>query len=487
MALAGLGTRSGYAATDGAWNQLRAHLRGRLVLPADSGYTLARQLDLGQFDAVNPQGVAYCADSADVATCLRFAQDQCLPFAIRSGGHSGGGYSTSPGVVIDVSALNSVTVGPTTAVVGGGTVGADITSALSGQGLAIPTGYCPSVAVGGYYQGGGMGALVRSVGMGSDRLVSARVVLADGRTVTASATRNPDLFWALRGGGGGNFGVVTSYEVLHTTVPQVALTRLDYSYDDAARMLDGYTRWLADAPRTIGSASFVQLLDASPGKTPTPIVFLLSLGTTTELTEEAARLVSLTGAPASWTPVVSLPYATAMMSLYGCTDLIGCHRADTTPGGTLPRQEFGLLRSRMFSGPPPLTMWEQSLAVFDEARLAGHARQLEVWAFDGAVHDVAPTATAFVHRDSLISVSFLGSITSAAAADASGRAAAGQFADTGFAVLDPHSSGETYQNFADAGLADWKEAYYGQNYARLSAVKNAYDPHHAFRFAQSIR
>jgi FAD/FMN-containing dehydrogenase len=269
-------------------------------------------------------------------------------------------------------------------------------------------------------------------------------------------------------------------------VPQVALTRLDYSYGNAAAMLDGYARWLVDAPRTIGSASFIQLLDAAPGKTPAPIIFLLSVGTSAQLASEAAWLVALTGAPASQTPVVALPYETAMMSLYGCTDLVGCHRADTTPGGTLPRQEFGLLRSRMFSSPPPIAMWEQVLTTFEDQRLPNHARQLEIWAFDGAVHDVAPAATAFVHRDSLISVSFLGSITTAAAADAAGRAAAKQFADTGFAVLDPHSSGETYQNFIDAELTDWPAAYYGQNYARLSTVKHKYDPHGAFRFAQSI-
>jgi len=485
VALTGLRTTTGFAGTD-PWSRLSSHLRGRLVRPADSGYTTARQLNLGQFDSVNPQGVAYCSDSTDVSTCLKFAQDHALPFSVRSGGHSNAGYSTSPGLVIDVTGLNTVAAGPSTATVGGGTTGFDAVSALAPLGLTVPTGFCPSVSVGGYYQGGGMGALTRYAGMACDRLVSARVVLADGRTVTASATENRHLYWAIRGGGGGNFGVITSYEIAHCAVSQIALIRITFGYDKTADMLDGYARWLVDSPRTVGSGSLVQLMDAAPGHTPVPVIHLLGFGTTAELTGEASRLTALTGTPLSQSPVAVLPYQAAMMALYGCTSATACHRADTTPGGTLPRQEFGLLRSRMFSAPPSHSMWERVAATFEIQRRAGHTRQLEVWAFDGAVHDTSPTATAFVHRDSLLSVSFLGTLSGPAATDPAERAATKAYTDQGFAVVDPESSGETYQNFVDAGLPDWQRSYYGQNYPRLSRVKHLYDPHGAFRFAQGI-
>jgi FAD/FMN-containing dehydrogenase len=496
-AVATAGLRSGYLAGASRpgprggipWSQLQSHLQGRLVLPGDTAYATAVQLDLGQFDSVNPQGVAYCVSSTDVATSLKFAQDNRLPFAVRSGGHNGGGFSTSTGVVIDVSGLDGVTVGASTVTVGAGNQGVDVINALAPQGLAIPGGYCPTVGVGGYYQGGGIGLVSRFAGLGSDRVASAQVVLADGRTVTASPTSHPDLYWALRGGGGGNFGVVTSFDVTPIALTDISLIQLEYSWDAAPQALDGYAQWLVDAPRTVASASLVELFDATAGNTPVTAVYLLSTGTLDELNSEAARLVALTGTPQVQTPAATMPYQTAMMSLYGCSTytVAQCHRTDNSASGLLPRQEFGLLRSRLFAGPPPLSMWEQLAALYDTQRVAGQAHALEIWPLNGAVHDVQPGDTAFVHRDSLLSLSLLGSITTAANATPAGQAAAKQWVDDGFGIVDPVSSGETYQNFIDAELDDWQSSYYGANYPRLRRVKHAYDPFNAFRFAQSIR
>ena len=488
VALTGLGSTPGFAGGGLPWSQLRTHLQGQLVLPTDPGYTVAKQLDLQQFDAVHPQAVAYCAGSADVALSLKFAQDNHLPFAVRSGGHSGGGYSTSTGLVIDVSRLNSISLNGTKVRVGTGVQGVDAINALAPHGLAIPGGYCPTVAVGGYYQGGGIGLLTRAAGIGSDRITAATVVLANGQTVTASATQNRDLYWAVRGGGGGNFGVVTSYDISTAAVAQVGLVNLVWDWTKAADMLAGYARWVVDAPRTIGGGAFLQLPEAAPGVPGIPMVFVSSTGTTAELNSEVARLISLTGAPVQQTPAAVLPYQAAMMNFYRCAadNVAGCHRADTTPGGLLTRPVFGLQRSRMFNRLPSRSVWDNAAALFETLRVPGQAHIMEVLPLGGAVKDLCRTDTAFVHRDALFTVNFLTDIETAAAADQPGRAAGQQFVDDGFDIVDPQSAGETYQNFIDPELTDWRQSYYAENFPRLALTKLKYDPHGAFKFAQSI-
>jgi FAD/FMN-containing dehydrogenase len=487
-AVSGLGVTAGWAHGGTCWDGLRSHLQGTLVLPGDSAYTTAKQLDLQQFDAINPKAVAYCVSNADVALCLKFAQDQGLPFAVRSGGHSGGGYSTTTGLVIDVSKLNSISVGSGTVRVGTGAQGVDVINTLAPYGLAVPGGYCPTVAVGGYYQGGGLGLLTRTAGVGSDRIASAKVVLADGRTVTASATENRDLYWAVRGGGGGNFGVVTSYQLRPAAVTTVGAVNLFWSWDKAVDVLEGYAHWIAGAPRTIGGGAFIRLVDAAPGVTPMVMVFVSSTGTTTELDSEVARLVAMTAAPAQQTPASVAPYRELMMGFFRCAadQVTACHRADTTPGGTLTRPAFGLQRSRMFNQQPSRALWEKAAAVFETSRVAGQAHIFEVLPLGGAVRDLHRTDTAFVHRDALFTLNYLTDIEDPAAATAQGKAAAQKFVDDGFALLDPESSGETYQNFIDPELPDWRQSYYAENYLRLAWIKAKYDPYRAFKFAQSI-
>jgi hypothetical protein len=307
--------------------------------------------------------------------------------------------------------------------------------------------------------------------------------------VTASATSNPDLYWAIRGGGGGNFGIVTSYDITPSALASVGASNLVWTYDQALDMLDGWTRWLVDAPWSIGSGVNVTLMDAAPGQVPTAGVFLGCVDPGPAFAAEIQRLISLVGHAPVVNQTFTAPYQPIMMSLYRCTELsvAQCHRADTSPGGQLPRPAFGAWRSRLFREVMPREGWSKALAVLDNtARVAQQSRQLQVSALGGAVNTVARTATAYVHRDSRYSVSFL---TSNAVAPVSGDAvsAAYQFVDAGFAAVDPYSNGETYQNFIDPRLRDWKRSYYAENYPRLVCVKDTYDPDDVFRFAQSIR
>ncbi|MGP4088700.1 FAD-binding oxidoreductase [Streptomyces sp. KR55] len=469
------------------WDRLRAHLKGRLVLPGDSAYPLAKQLSTAEFDSIHPQAVAYCASPADVALCLAFAQDEDITLAARSGGHSAAGYSTTTGLVIDVSALAGVSIGPDRATLGAGTQLVDATNALAPHGLAVPGGFCPTVALGGFLQGGGTGLLTRYAGIASDTVRAARVVLASGRHVRVSPDRHADLYWAIRGGGGGNFGIVTSYELDPLPVTELSRATLEWSYDAAVDVLDAWARWIVDAPRTVGGSAVVALPDAAPGNTPLVSVLLGSMGGPEVLAAEAARLVSAVGRAPVRQQTTTKPYVTAMMEQYGCGDysVPQCHRTGSGPEARLPRAAFATERSRLFDGPPARTMWEDVVGLFDQVRVPGQRHLLQVGALGGAANDPGRTDTAYVHRDTLFNVSCLG-VIAAGPVDESARAAARQWADTGFGVLDPHANGETYQNFIDPRLENWRSAYYAENYARLVEVKRRYDPYRLFRFPQSI-
>lgn len=470
------------------WSRLSDRLRGHLVLPTDADYQRAKQLYQVQFDATSPQAVAYCVSAADVAACLSFAETHGIPVAARSGGHSAGGYSTTPGLVIDVAGLNTVALGKDSVHIGPGAQLVDIMDTLAPKGLGISGGYCPTVAAGGFFQGGGMGLFTRSIGIAADKVNSAQVVLADGRTVTASPHCNSDLFWALRGGGGGNFGIVTGYDVTPSPLTDVAAINLVWTFDQALDMLDGWAKWLPDAPWTIGSGVNVTLTDAGPGTVPTASVFLASVDTSAAFDAEIARLVSLVGTPTVFRQQFTAPYRSVLMQLYSCTELTvqQCHRADTG-GGQIQRPAFGAWRSRLFEkGDMPRDGWAKALAAFDDHRYAGQMRQLQISALGGKANTVARDATAYVHRDALFSVSYLTS-DAVAPVSAEAEAAAYTFVDDGFATIDPYSTGETYQNFIDPRLPDWQRSYYAENYSRLAKVKRKYDPHQVFRFAQSVR
>ncbi|MFF1378821.1 FAD-binding oxidoreductase [Streptomyces sp. NPDC058308] len=487
LGLIALRPTAGHALAGLPWERLRSHLQGDLVLPGDAGYAVAKQLDSKQYDTISPKAVAYCESPSDVALCLAFAQNHALALSVRSGGHSLGGYSTTTGLVIDVSRLNAVALSGDRATLGAGTQNVDVLNALAPAGLAVTGGACATVAAGGFIHGGGVGFLTRPLGVACDALTSARVVLADGRCVTASATSHPDLFWAIRGGGGGNFGVVTSYTLRPSPVTDVSTATLVFSWDKALDMLDGYTRWLVDAPRPIGGACVITLPDAAPGAVPIPAIRLVSTGTQAQLDDETGRLLALTGQPANRTggPVA---YRDLMMGIYGCAakTVPQCHRAEATAEGQLPRPSFSLERSRMFSEPMARTGWAGALAVFDAERRAGQMHQMQILPVGGAAADLSRTATAYVHRDSIVTTNFLVAIPGSATPTAADKAAGQAWVDRGFAAIDPYSSGETYQNFIDPALKDFQRSYYAENHPRLVAVKKAYDPHRVFTFAQSV-
>ena len=468
------------------WRELASRLRGDVVLPGDADYEHAKQLQDVQFDAVSPRAVAYCADTGDVRTTLRFARRHGLPLAVRSGGHSIAGYSTTTGIVLDVSRLDSVAVRDGVVRVGPGVQAVDAVNALAPHGLAIPNGFCPTVSAGGFFAGGGFGLLTRSHGLGSDRLVGAEVVLADGRVVRCSRHEHEDLFWALRGGGGGNFGVVTAYDIDPVPVTGVVNFSLVWSWADAADVMLAWQRWAPAVDRRLTSWLGIFLPDAAPGTQAQVVAFGMWQGDAGGLDAPLAALTAQVPAAPLARSVEPLPYQTAMMRWWFCGGMTvdQCHRVGDG-GGQLPRTLHQTLRGRMFDRVMPRKAVERFLAAFDADRRAGQGRMSLAAAFGGAANEPGRRDTAYVHRTSLFHVDCTVTVTAPQPSEED-IARSVRWADNGFRVLDQFSNGESYQNYTDPRLGDFAEAYYAENYARLKRVKRRYDPDDVFRFAQSV-
>ncbi|WP_210592341.1 FAD-binding oxidoreductase [Streptomyces sp. GESEQ-35] len=477
------------AAAPGAdWTDLRTRLDGDLLLPSDSGYAQAKQVYFSMYDSSAPAAVAYCASVADIRLCLAFAQQHDVPAVPRSGGHSFGGFSTTSGLVIDVSRLRSVEPGTATTVLGPGAQTVDTLSALAPYGQALAGGLHGSVAAGGFVHGGGIGWQSRSFGLACDALVSADVVLADGRPVTCSEDEHPDLFWALRGGGGGNFGIVSRYERRTTAATDMVNFRMSWAWSDVDRVIAAWQEWMPTTPWTLGSRWIVSHLDTAPGGAEPAVwvdgSFLGSPGDLAPLLDALAAGVGR--APDSRTSS-QFTFLDGMLDWFGCADrtVEQCHTVGYSPEAVMPRGGFILDRSRLFRTGLPRTGISELLSAFTASPRAGQLRFVQALSLGGRANTLDRTATAYVHRDAEFTLNWTVG-TTAASPTQEEQDALRAWIDGGFAAVDPHSLGETYQNYIDPALRDWKRSYYAENYERLASVKRAYDPEGFFRFAQAI-
>ncbi|MGW6932747.1 FAD-binding oxidoreductase [Lentzea sp. NPDC054927] len=430
------------------WSALRTKLSGKLVLPADDGFTYQGFNPV--WDARKPAAVARCTSPADVQACVEAVRLRA-PIAARSGGHSYAGYSSPEnGLQIDLRGLADIEVLPGDQVrIGAGAQLGEVARVLAESGRCLPTGTCPSVGVAGLTLGGGIGVLSRKYGLTCDHLVSATVVTADGRLVTTSAQQEPDLFWALRGGGGGNFAIVTEFVFATVPAPDVTVFSLQYPAGAAADVFGAWQGWIAQAPNELWSNVVVR-----GGPQPTCRVGGCFIGSVGDL---AGMLTALPAAPERFIQPKSYPEATRYFV-----------------GGPIDRESF-VASSRIVRSP-----------ISDPGRavnlMAGQSDEsyLIFDSLGGAVSDVAANATAFPHRDALACAQIYFKTPPEAATEAA--KAMGQARDGLGALV-----GETgYVNYIDPQLPRWAEAYYGANLGRLREVAARYDPDKVFAFAQSV-
>ena len=441
----------------------------RLVGPNDARYDEARTLFNAMIDK-RPALIAFCTSAEDVAAAIRFARDRDLTLAVRGGGHNGGGLaSVDDGVVIDLSPLKEVSVDPATRTVrvGGGCVWGEVDAATGPHNLAVPTGIISSTGVGGLTLGGGHGYLSRRHGLTVDNLLSAKMVLADGSQVTASADENPDLFWAIRGGGG-NFGVVTSFVFRLHEVGTVVGGPTFWAVEDGAEVLTAYRDFIRNAPRELnGFFAFASVPPAPP--------FPDEL----HLRKVSGVVWCYTGDPAD--------AADAMAPLLEATPEPLLHGPQEMP---LPA-----LQSAFDPVYPAGDQWYWRADFVEEIpdeAVAAHAKfgaemptwksTMHLYPIDGAAHDVGPTDTPWAYRNANWGSVFAGVDPDPANADAIRR-----WCVDYFEALHPYSAGGAYVNMMMDEGQERVRASYGDNYDRLAQTKAKYDPDNLFRVNQNIQ
>ncbi|MEU3887638.1 FAD-binding oxidoreductase [Streptomyces sp. NPDC029041] len=465
------------------WAALARDLDGPLIRPGDAAWSAARQLYNTRFDTLKPAAVAYVSHADDIRTSLAYARAHALRVAIRNGGHSYAGWSSGDGrLIIDVSKLDRVRASGTTAVVGAGAKLIDVYRTLAAKGVTIPAGSCPTVGVSGLTLGGGHGVVSRAYGLTCDSLTRATLITADGKQLTADARENKDLFWALRGAGNGNFGVVTELHFTTHPAPQGVSANLSWPWSRAAAVVKAWQEWGPSQPDEIWSS--LHLANAAGG-TPTVSVSAFSLGTYGELKNAVDRLADRVGAPARSVSLKRRSYEESMEVYAGCSSFptdAQCHLPGSTPGrspnGALGRETYAAASDffdRSLSTAGIRTLLAQIASV------RGGTGSIALTALGGAVNRVSPTATAFVHRRSRMLAQYIG----AWRAGTSGTTARDWLASA-HKAMRPHASGAAYQNYTDPTLTDWRKAYYGDAATRLAKLKKQYDPERFFTYPQAL-
>ena len=451
-----------------AVQNLTALLRGELIRPGDAGYEQARKLYNGMIDK-RPALIVRCADVADVIGAVNFAREHSLTLAVRGGGHSGAGLASSDGgLVIDLSPMKGIRVNPAarTVRVEGGATWADVDHATHPFGLATPSGFISSTGVGGLTLGGGIGYLSRTFGLTIDNVLSVDMVLADGSFVTASAEEHADLFWAVRGGGG-NFGVVTSFEFKLHPISTVYGGPMFWPIDQMADMLRFWRDFIVSAPEDING--WFGVVTVPPGP-PFPEQFHM---------QKMCAIV--------WCYTGPLEQAEERFKPF---------RAFRTPAidfaGPIPWPALQTMFDALY---PPGLQWYWKADFFNElnekaidlhvkygTQLPTMHSTMHIYPINGAAGRVGKNDTAFSFRDAKFAEVIVG-----VDPDPANNEHMIAWARDYWTALHPYSAGGSYLNMIMDEGTDTVKAAYRDNYARLSRVKATYDPSNLFRMNQNIK
>jgi FAD/FMN-containing dehydrogenase len=440
--------------------------RGDLIASRDPGYDSARAVFNGMIDK-RPALIARCVDVADVQAALAHGRDQGLSVAIRGGGHSGPGLgSVDDGVVIDLSPMDGVRIDPrrgTVRVEGGATLG-KVDHATHAFGLAVPAGIISTTGVGGLVLGGGIGHLTRSCGLSVDNLLEADVVLADGRLVRAAEDENPDLFWALRGGGG-NFGIVTSFEFRAHPVHTVVAGPLLFDNDRAAEVMQAYRELLPQSERRLG-AFFAFLIVPPADPFPAELRMQPMCGVVVCWNGPVAEADAALAPLRALRPVLDGVAPMPLPALQSAFDALYVKGDQQYWRGDYVRELPDAAIERHLEYGTRLPSWQSTMHLYP---------------IDGAAHDVAGDATAWGARDAQWAEVIY-------AVDKDPAAAPGlkRWCVDYWEAVHPFTMGGSYVNFMMDEGSDRVRSTYGPNYDRLARVKAEYDPDNVFHVNQNI-
>ncbi|QYN39776.1 FAD-binding oxidoreductase [Pseudonocardia sp. DSM 110487] len=428
---------------------LRGTIAGEVVLPGSADYERARRPAIARFRDVRPRAVVRCATTQDVVETLAVARLLRVPVAVRGGGHCFAGRSSTTGIVLDVSPMATVALRDGLAVVGAGTRLGALYDALDGHGLTLPAGCEPAVGVTGLTLGGGFGELGRRHGLTCDRLAGARVVCADGRVVDCDAHREPDLFWALRGGGPG-FGVVTTLLFRPVPAPPTTVFHLTWPAGTATAVVSAWPHWAPGAPDQLTAT--LRLVAPADPRLPAVVTLVGTMldGDPAPLLDEFVRRAGVEPARAT---LASGSFRQAKRSL-----------AELDASGAEPA---ALLHSRseFFRRPLPPDAAAALVHSVVADRVPGQAHEVDLIPWGGAYNRVRPDATAFAHRAEAYLLQ-IGLVTSGDT----------RRLDRSWSTVAPFGSRRVYPNFPDPDRALPAAAYHGGNHERLRRIRDAADP-----------
>ena len=447
---------------------LRARVRGQVVTASDADYDDARAVHNGAFDK-HPLVVLRAAETADVVAGVNFARENGLDLSVRGGGHSAPGLGTNDGgVVIDLGAMHDVNVDTATQTgsVGGGATLAQMNDGTHAYKLATTGGIVSTTGVGGLTLGGGIGYLTRAFGLTLDNLLSADVVLADGTAVTASEREHPDLFWGLRGGGG-NFGVVTSFKFQLHPVDQVFAGPIFYNLEDLPKLFRVFDEFITDAPEQFGGFPAIQIAP--------PLPFIPEARHGDRL---CAVIVHWAG-PLDQAEQVLKPFREVAPIVADGTGPLPYPALNAAFDGLYPKGIRAYWKAAFVKELPDAAI---AVHAAHAATVPNVSSTMHLYPINGAAARVAPDATAFAYRGSKY-----GMVILSCGPDAAGDASRRQWVRDYYDALTPYTEPGGYINFMQDDDTDRIRDNYRQNFDRLVAVKRTYDPHNLFHVNQNIK
>ena len=475
---------------------LRSAIAGRVILPSDSAYAVASQPWNARFAGVVPEAVVVVADASDVAKTIKFAREYGLSFAMRNGRHSFAGFSANAGLIVDVSHLTDVRADPAREEV---TFGAGLTNLTMYERLwparmTVPGGTCPTVGLTGLSAAGGFGRLSRLYGLTCDNILELKLVTAAGEILTANHRENADLFWACRGGGGGNFGAVVELTArLHPV--DMLFTEIAYTFpiSGAVRVMTALQEWVAALPDR--GHCWAEIRTGKPKDGPVVGMEFTFAGPEDRARALGDELVRAAGVKPIAQSVMTDRYLSLMRD-WICAGLRPdeCNFTGVSPHGVIPRPAV-YAKSDMIRATWPAQAFEALVDAIARRQAdplltppdfegAVNVGKIAFETAGGAIARRPASEAAFAHRDTRYVVQYQSRWrppSTNAVADANVA-----WTQATYESVRPWLSGSAYQGYADRNLSDWQRQYYGASLGRLRTIKRTYDPDNVFRYPQSI-